>query len=136
VGRDIIKKISSYFSPFGYPQNENSAFLAMHRTRRVNVFLNIYELMSFDKYNGYLVPLGLGAYHSGVEIYGEEFSFGFHDGDHSGIFTVDPRGAPDCRFVYAMLKDVIEHTHKPQSLTQFKSYFITAVNRGLLERPS
>lgn len=72
----------------------------MHRARKVNVYLNIYELMSFDKYNGYLVPLGLGAYHSGVEIYGEEFSFGYHDGDHTGIFSIDPRSAMDCRFVY------------------------------------
>lgn len=72
----------------------------MHRARRANVYLNVYELMSFDKYNGYLIPVGLGAYHSGVEVYGEEFSFGFHEADYSGVFTVDPRSAPDCRFMY------------------------------------
>lgn len=72
----------------------------MHRARRVNVFLNIYELDSFNKYNGYLVPVGLGAYHSGVEIYGEEISFGYHDEDSTGIFIVDPRTATDCTFVY------------------------------------
>ena len=80
-----------------------SRYLTMHRARRVNVFLNIYELNSFDKYNGYLVPVGLGAYHSGVEVYGEEISFGYHDDNSTGIFNIDPRTAPDCTFVYVPL---------------------------------
>jgi len=71
----------------------------MNRPRRTNVYLNIYELLSFDKYNGYLVPIGLGAYHSGVEVYGEEISFGYHEGDFSGIFSIEPRTAPECKFV-------------------------------------
>lgn len=75
------------------------------------MFLNIYQLDSFDKYNGYLVPVGLGAYHSGVEVYGEEISFGYHDDNSTGVFIIDPRAATDCTFVYEdLLRPVSPHT--------------------------
>lgn len=75
------------------------------------MFLNIYRLDSFEQYNGYLVPVGLGAYHSGVEVYGDEISYGYHDDNSTGIFTIDPRNATDCTFVY-------ETYPKPRGLTQ------------------
>lgn len=68
--------------------------------RSTKVYLNVYKLDSFSKYNPYLVPFGLGAYHTGIEVYGDEISFGFHDEDTSGIFTIDPRTAPGCQFVF------------------------------------
>lgn len=39
-------------------------------------------------------PVGLGAYHTGVEIYGTEYNFGGHSGSSSGIFEVSPKNAP------------------------------------------
>jgi len=41
---------------------------------------------------------GLGVYHSGVEVYGMEYAFGGHQEDSTGVFTVEPRQAPDAKF--------------------------------------
>ncbi|EKX42405.1 hypothetical protein GUITHDRAFT_141342 [Guillardia theta CCMP2712] len=38
--------------------------------------------------NAGLSRLGLGLYHSGVEIYGREFSFGYSEGGRTGVFEI------------------------------------------------
>ena len=50
------------------------------------VYLNIYNISSFNKVSEFL---GFGFYHSSVEIYGHEFSYGGHDFDMSGIVCVE-----------------------------------------------
>ena len=42
----------------------------------MNVYLNIYDLSSFNKY---IHIFGLGAYHSGIEIGPYEYFFAAHD---------------------------------------------------------
>eukprot|EP01137_Pigoraptor_chileana_P030557 Opistho-2@17199 len=54
------------------------------------VSVNIYDLISANKY---LVPVGLGAFHTGVVVHGEEFAYGFHKTSSSGIYLTDPRDA-------------------------------------------
>ena len=49
----------------------------------MKIYLNIYDL---SPANYYLHSLGLGAYHSGVQIGQIEYSFGAHDGNYSGVF--------------------------------------------------
>jgi len=44
--------------------------------------------------NLYLNPLGMGTYHSGVEVFGSETTFGGNNSDGSGVFTHTPREAP------------------------------------------
>jgi hypothetical protein len=56
------------------------------------LYLNVYDL-NFES-NEYLYPLGLGVYHSGVEISGVEYTFA----SESGIFTMSPKNAPPARF--------------------------------------
>lgn len=80
------------------------------------LYLNVYDLLEYNKY-GYVV--GVGAFHSGVEIYGTgihaymdvvsmrplEYSFGGHDvEDVTGVFEVRPRGAQALRFRFVVFR--------------------------------
>jgi len=58
--------------------------------RKWKVLLNVYDLMEANNY-GY--SLGFGAYHSGVEVDGKEYTFGGNSADVSGIFVVEPKRA-------------------------------------------
>jgi hypothetical protein len=56
------------------------------------VILNVYDLSEF---NSWIYWFGAGGvYHSGVEVHDEEFAFGGHEYDMSGIFVTGPRDAP------------------------------------------
>ena len=50
------------------------------------VYLNIYNVTSVNKVLEYL---GFGFYHTSIEIYKHEFSYGGHDYDCSGIVVVE-----------------------------------------------
>jgi len=63
--------------------------------RKVPVYLNVYDL---SPYNNSLHPFGFGAYHTGVEVYGREYSFGQTDSGGSGVFDIAPRSADGCIF--------------------------------------
>lgn len=71
---------------------------------RTLVELNVYDLQHPDNpdavpaINWYLYHVGVGLYHSGVSVYGSEYCFGGHQDDHTGIFVVSPKNAPDARF--------------------------------------
>jgi len=59
------------------------------------VRLNVYDL---HPYNQYLHKLGFGAYHTAVELFGREYSFGFHDTSETGVFAMQPRRVPNAVF--------------------------------------
>ncbi|KAL3944408.1 MAG: hypothetical protein SGBAC_001532 [Bacillariaceae sp.] len=59
------------------------------------VFLNLYDLSPM---NDYLVPVGFGLHHSGIEISGTEYSFG----SGGGIFEGPPKQASGARFRYQL----------------------------------
>ncbi|KAK9922990.1 hypothetical protein M0R45_031426 [Rubus argutus] len=54
----------------------------------VPVYLNVYDL---TPYNGYAYWLGLGVYHSGVQVHGIEYAFGAHEFPTTGIFEGEPK---------------------------------------------
>ncbi|KAL9993989.1 putative PPPDE peptidase domain-containing protein [Helianthus debilis subsp. tardiflorus] len=54
----------------------------------VPVYLNVYDLTSM---NGYAYWLGLGVYHSGVQVHGVEYAFGCHEQESTGIFEGEPK---------------------------------------------
>ncbi|KAI3512714.1 hypothetical protein L1887_20033 [Cichorium endivia] len=54
----------------------------------VPVHLNVYDLNSM---NGCAYWFGLGAYHSGVQVHGVEYAFGFHEHAATGIYEGEPR---------------------------------------------
>jgi hypothetical protein len=55
------------------------------------VAVNVYDL---HEYNDYAFLLGVGIFHSGLEVHGREYAFGGHDHASSGIFETSPREAP------------------------------------------
>ncbi|XP_038885545.1 deSI-like protein At4g17486 [Benincasa hispida] len=57
----------------------------------VPVYLNVYDLTPI---NGYAYWLGLGVYHSGVQVHGVEYAFGAHEHATTGIFEVEPKQCP------------------------------------------
>ncbi|KAI3836594.1 hypothetical protein MKW98_024413 [Papaver atlanticum] len=55
------------------------------------VILNIYDLTPI---NNYTRCVGLGIFHSGIEVHGLEYGFGAHDYSASGVFEVEPKRCP------------------------------------------
>ncbi|CAL9177026.1 unnamed protein product [Musa hybrid cultivar] len=74
------------------------------RSGAVPVHLNVYDLTPI---NGYAYWLGLGAYHSGVQVHGVEYAYGAHDHPTTGIFEGEPRQCPGFAFRKSIL---IGHT--------------------------
>ncbi|KAM7254235.1 hypothetical protein ACFE04_031917 [Oxalis oulophora] len=54
----------------------------------VPVYLNVYDLTPF---NVYAYWLGLGVFHSGVQVHGVEYAFGAHEYPTTGIFEAEPK---------------------------------------------
>nr|ACO11290.1 UPF0326 protein FAM152A [Caligus rogercresseyi] len=57
---------------------------------REPVILNVYDMFWTNEYT---TNMGLGVYHSGLEIYGREYAYGGHPFPFSGIFDIQPREA-------------------------------------------
>lgn len=70
------------------------------KTGSVPVYLNVYDLTPM---NGYAYWLGLGIYHSGVQVHGVEYGFGAHDHSTTGIFEVEPKQCPGFTFRKSIL---------------------------------
>eukprot|EP00741_Cyanophora_paradoxa_P020814 tig00021312_g20093.t1 len=68
--------------------------------RKIPVYLNVYDLA---KINEYTSTIGLGIFHSGVEVLGKEYSFGGHEYSFTGVFDVPPRHAPQAIFRESVL---------------------------------
>ncbi|KAL2234572.1 deSI-like protein At4g17486 [Sesamum indicum] len=64
------------------------------------VHLNVYDLTSV---NGYAYWLGLGVYHSGVQVHGVEYAFGAHEYPTTGIFEGQPKQCEGFRFRKSIL---------------------------------
>ncbi|KAL1917509.1 uncharacterized protein VTP21DRAFT_3902 [Calcarisporiella thermophila] len=58
------------------------------------VFLHVYSLLPPSALSLMVSSLGVGVYHTGVEIRGKEYCFGAHPYNFSGIFSVKPKIGP------------------------------------------
>nr|XP_019711303.1 deSI-like protein At4g17486 [Elaeis guineensis] len=70
------------------------------KTGTVPVYLNVYDLTPF---NVYAYWLGLGVYHSGVQVHGVEYAYGAHEHATTGIFEGEPRQCPGFVFRKSIL---------------------------------
>ncbi|KAL6509524.1 hypothetical protein OROGR_022834 [Orobanche gracilis] len=70
------------------------------KTGATPVYLNVYDLTPI---NGYAYWLGLGIYHSGVQVHGVEYAFGAHENSTTGIFEVEPKHCPGFTFRKSIL---------------------------------
>ncbi|KAJ8754298.1 hypothetical protein K2173_002749 [Erythroxylum novogranatense] len=64
------------------------------------LYLNIYDL---SPVNNYLYWVGLGIFHSGIEVHGMEYGFGAHEYPSSGVFEVEPKNCPGFIFRRSVL---------------------------------
>jgi hypothetical protein len=53
----------------------------------IKIYLNVYDLTPF---NYYLDPLGFGAYHTAIQINGEEYQYGGHQFTSTGVTVGQP----------------------------------------------
>lgn len=73
---------------------------AKRKTGSVPVYLNVYDLTPI---NGYAYWLGLGIYHSGVQVHGVEYAYGAHEYPTTGIFEGEPKQCPGFSFRKSIL---------------------------------
>jgi hypothetical protein len=66
----------------------------------MDVVLNVYDL---SPYNYYVHWLGFGAYHSGLQLGGTEYSFGGNDTDGTGVYEVFPKSEVAAAFRQSIL---------------------------------
>lgn len=61
-------------------------------TTRTPVVLNVYNMFWLNEYTS---SIGLGVYHSGLEVYGREFAFGGHPFEFTGVFEIAPQNVAE-----------------------------------------
>ncbi|KAL2649834.1 hypothetical protein R1flu_017962 [Riccia fluitans] len=83
-------------------------------TNLVPIYLNVYDLTPM---NGYVYWVGLGIFHSGIEVHGLEYAFGAHDFPTSGVFEVEPRSCPGFTFRRSILLGTTDLS--PQDFRRF-----------------
>ncbi len=89
-----------------------SAYVPASRAGTVaptEIRVNVYDL---SPYNDALIAFGLGAFHSGVEVGGVEWTYGQGATSATGVFSHDPRAVPNARFRTSVLVGTVRATRR------------------------
>ncbi|CAG8449946.1 3263_t:CDS:10 [Ambispora leptoticha] len=67
--------------------------------KKIPVYVNVYDMLPKGKVADFGYRLGVGIFHSGVEVLGREYNFGGHVYDYTGVFVMRPKaGFPNVTF--------------------------------------
>ncbi|CAG8575232.1 1121_t:CDS:2 [Funneliformis mosseae] len=77
----------------------DSSEVPLFGEQHIPVYLNVYDMLPRGKITDIGYRIGVGVFHSGVEILGREYNFGGHDYDFTGVFVMRPKiGPPNVTF--------------------------------------
>ncbi|XP_060663019.1 deubiquitinase DESI2 [Drosophila nasuta] len=65
--------------------------LPLSEYNREPVILNVYDLFNVNEFGA--ARIGLGIFHTGIQVYDKEYTYGGHSYSNSGIFEIMPRTA-------------------------------------------
>lgn len=89
------------------------------------VKLNVYDILKINEYSSYI---GLGVFHSGIELYGSEFAYGGHQFPFTGIFEMVPRDYADLGANFRFRQTI------PLGCTQFTCHQVYQIVEELGQR--
>lgn len=84
------------------------------------VVLNVYDLSPINHYS---IWVGVGIFHSGIEVHGMEYGFGAHDLPISGVFEVEPKTCPG--FIY---RCSVPLGSTNMSSSEFRNFIVSAAS--------